>query len=200
MAQKYEEYQGPYDGFRWVDNVKWWAQTFTVGAEGHTITSLKLYCRRSVGGTPGTVTVSIRNTDGVGHPSGGDLTSGTANGNGWPETLAWREIAVTEYELNPNTKYAIVFRATSCCADWGRKHPGVYPNGNAEVSSNSGASWGTEDDDFMFEVWGNPLVEVIEGYRVEKMDFKADGFKAEGLDFQETKFMSIIDLVFSSFR
>ncbi|GAJ19661.1 unnamed protein product [marine sediment metagenome] len=50
-----------------------------IPATTHKITSVKLKLWKE--GSPGTVTISIRATDGRGHPTGGDLCSGTINGN-----------------------------------------------------------------------------------------------------------------------
>ena len=89
----------------------WEAQTFTVGAAAHTITSVKLKLYRV--GSPGTIIVSIKDTNGQGHPTGADLTSGTTNGNTLPtgSPYEWREITfTTEYVPSWNTKYAIVVR------------------------------------------------------------------------------------------
>ena len=139
----------------------WYAQTFTAESD-HSITSVRLKLGRN--GSPGTVTVSIRATDGTGHPSVPDLTSGTTDGDTLPtgSPWEWREIALTSYPLTSGTKYAIVVRAPDgdvsnylrCCAD----APGGYAGGNWEVSGNSGATWAVSQDiDLMFEVHG-PLV------------------------------------------
>lgn len=146
----------PYD-------VYWQAQTFTVGAEDHTITSVKCKWARS-DNDPQTVTVGIRAVDGSGHPTGADLTSGTTDGGTLPAypTFEWREVTLTEYTLSANTKYAIVVRAPdsgpSAWLVWRYDYAGSFANGNIELSSNSGSSWTTKSTwDFMFEVWGNAI-------------------------------------------
>ena len=139
----------------------WYAQTFTVGATSHTVTSVKLKLARK--GSPGIVTVSIRATSGL-LPTGADLTSGTINGNSlisWTSGSAWYEIALTSYALSANTKYAIVVRApngdSNNCLFWrtGGSSP-TYAGGNFVYSTNGGGSWGSSTSDQMFEVWGNP--------------------------------------------
>ena len=55
----------------------WNSQSFTPTI-AHIITSIKLLLYRI--GSPGTLTVSIRATDGSGHPTGADLVSGTTDG------------------------------------------------------------------------------------------------------------------------
>jgi len=77
----YEYYNTGDDSSTNVYNITWYAQTFTPSV-AHTITSVKLLLYRT--GSPGTVTVSIRATDGSGHPIGSDLCSGTTNGDTLP--------------------------------------------------------------------------------------------------------------------
>ena len=79
MVSKFENYTTGADGDMHFESTNWRAQTFTVGASGHTITSVKLWLYRA--GSPGTITVGIRAVDANGHPTGPDLTSGTTNGN-----------------------------------------------------------------------------------------------------------------------
>ena len=156
---RYEYYNTGDDGSDWIRDVYWDAQTFTVGADGHTVTSIKLLLYRE--GSPGTVTVSIRATDVDGHPTGADLTVGTIDGNTiGPTTAAWYEIALTEYMLSANTKYAIVVRLligdSLHTVAW--RHDGTsptYADGNNEYSSDSGDTWTSNTaKDRMFEVWG----------------------------------------------
>ena len=77
----YEYYNTGDDSGQSVYGSNWYAQTFTPSI-AHTITSVKLLLYRS--GSPGTVTVSIRATDGSGHPIGPDLCSGTTDGSTLP--------------------------------------------------------------------------------------------------------------------
>lgn len=142
----------------------WAAQTFTAESD-HTVTSVKL----KVYGFPsvGEVTVSIRNTDGAGHPTGSDLTSGTTDG----DTLTtntdgeWREISVTPYSLTSGTKYAIVVRAPDATGSgysglyWRFDTSPSYAGGRWERSLDSGneGTWTVPfDADLMFEVWSEP--------------------------------------------
>lgn len=161
----YENFTEPDDGKGSFYGTEWRAQSFTVGAVGHTITSVKLkLCRAD---SPGTITVSIRNTDGLGYPTGDDLTSGTTDGNTLPHCYVppaeWREISLTEITLNPTTKYAIVARAPSVAyanrIEWSISSAGGYDGGNSMTSSSSGVddTWSGYTTDGLFEVWGNPL-------------------------------------------
>jgi len=150
----------------------WLGQTFTVGSSSHTITSIKLKLFRI--GTPGTVTIGIRATDGNGHPTGGDLTSGTIDGDTLTTDDAgeWYEISLTEYTLPANTKYATVLRAPTADPDteavgWRCEWPGTYAGMNGEHSADSGVTWLSlldywgADGDFMFEVWGNAIAQAF---------------------------------------
>lgn len=157
-STKYEYYNTGDSGSEGVWGVHWKAQIFTVGATGHTVTSVKLKMFRI--GSPGTLTVSIRATT-DGKPSGNNLTSGTINGNTFTDSSQglWYEITLTEYTLSANTQYAIVVRALTGDVNnyvaW--RDDGGYANGDYCYSDDSGGSWTSSAfHDFMFEVWGNP--------------------------------------------
>jgi len=142
----------------------WISMTFTVVSAAHSITSVKMKGGRR--GTPGTLTLSIRNTDVDGKPTGGDLTSGAVSANGWnfvPNTYAWYEISVTEYILSLNTKYAIVVRCPAGTdnnneARWRFNGSNPYVDGGSVWSPDSGSTWNLASaNDCMFEVWGRVL-------------------------------------------
>ena len=164
MSTLYEYYNTGDDGAGNFYGATWWAQTFTPST-AHKITSVKLLLYRA--GSPGTITVSIRATDGSGHPTGGDLCSGTTNGNTLPtgSPYEWREITLgAGCDLSAGTKYAIVARATSGSSSnkvyWRSDSTSpTYAGGNFEYSTNSGSSWTTYTNyDCLFEDWGEPLV------------------------------------------
>ncbi len=127
----------------------WLGQTFTP-AVSHKITRVWLKLNRY--GSPGTVTVSIRATDG-GLPVGLDLCSGTTNGNGLTlgyTGVGWTGRTVTlggGHNLVAGTTYAIVCRAlngqpTINYANWAHDAAGgVYVGGEAVISGDSGVSW-----------------------------------------------------------
>jgi hypothetical protein len=136
----------------------WQAQTFSVGSTAHVVTSVKLKLFKA--GNPGTFTVSIRATDANGLPTGSDLTSGSVAGSGLPTSASWFGIAVTQYSLSANTKYAIVCRSSTGDASnyfaWrcDTSSPS-YTGGNRAYSTNNGSTWSNDmNQDFMFEVWG----------------------------------------------
>jgi hypothetical protein len=138
--------------------VNWLGTVFTTGSVKHSVTSVKLKLYRA--GSPGTLAVSIRATTGATPlPTGGDLTSGTTNANTLPtgSPYEWREIALTEYALLPNTTYAIAIRATSGDSAnyvaWRYKTLGT--TGSFRYSSDSGATWNVGNANHMFEIWGS---------------------------------------------
>jgi hypothetical protein len=139
----------------------WQGQTFTPRA-AHTVESVKLRMYRV--GSPGTVTVSIKATDVDGHPTGGDLASGTTDGDMLPVEYSgeWREVSLgAGAALDADAKYAIVVRALGGDQnDYVRcrwSGPGPYPRGAHEFSSDAGATWETDGGrDLMFEEWGSP--------------------------------------------
>lgn len=158
----YENYNTGDNGFAGIFSTVWGAQTFTAESD-HSVTSVKLKLYRH--GFPGTITVSITATDGSGHPTGSDLTSGTTDGNTLTTNFHnanWREITLTSYNLTSGTKYAIVVRAPggdgSNYVGWREDTVGAYADGNYERSSDSGNAWSTYiNPDLMFEVYGSPI-------------------------------------------
>ncbi len=156
--------------------VKWGAQTFTLGNTApdgdFTIAKVSMWMYRL--GTPGTVTFSIRATDGDGKPTGADLISGTTNGNTLTTDSAGelREITFTTITLKATTNYALVIRATS--GDINNRpffkgdNSGGYDGGNfIQDNDDSGASWDVlraEDIYFDFQGAGKfLLVETADG-------------------------------------
>ena len=163
-ATLYESYSTGYNIDVNVFRNVWRAQTFTPSVP-HKITSVKLYIART--GLPGTTTVSIRETDVDGHPTGADLCSGTTDGDTLPTSFPfeWREITLgAGFNLDADTKYAIVVRAPTGDSTnkvvWGADNSDpTYAGGNLEASYNDGGSWSSDTgDDFMFEEWGDAVV------------------------------------------
>ena len=108
----YEKYDSVTEqGFDSVYNTRTVAQTFTA-TSNHAITSVSLLLKR-LDSTTGEVKVAIRATSG-GAPSGGDLASGTTDGNTIPSgSSQWREIPLsTCIEVTKDTVYAIVLTNT----------------------------------------------------------------------------------------
>lgn len=159
----YENYSVPLpDLDTWIYGINWRAQTFTVELGNHTVSSIKIEAYRK--GNPGILLLSIKATDGSGHPTGADLTTGTIDADTFTTSLIgdWYEIDVDRYSLDNGTKYAMVFRALSGSESnevrWlGDYTSPTYAGGNLETSSDNGSSWNTYTEyDMMFEVWGYP--------------------------------------------
>jgi len=139
------------------------AQTFTPAAS-HTIGSVKLKLYRV--GSPGEVAIKIYATDVSGFPTGAVLCSGTING----DTLTtdadgeWYTIYLgSGTALTATTKYAIVVSAPSGSianyVNWREDATAPsYAGGNAEYSTDSGATWNDVlTADFMFEEYDIPV-------------------------------------------
>ena len=159
-ATLYENYNEGDVAGSCIHGTDWRGQTFTP-ATAHQITSVKLKLARV--GLPGTLTVSIRATDGEGKPTGGDLCSGTIDGDTLTTDGAgeWREITFSPgYELTASTKYAIVSRTLtgdgSNYVSWRADSTSpTYTDGSNTASVNSGSTWILfTTTDMMFEEWG----------------------------------------------
>ena len=141
----------------------WAYQQFTVGTMSHTITSISLYVKKL--GSPGTVTYSIKHAT-AGLPTGSDLYTSTFNGDTLATSYIMLPISLTsELSIEASQEYAIVIRAldgdSSNCIYWGIKSAGGIANAVYGTSSNGGSSYtsGTPAD-ALFEVWGNPSIEI----------------------------------------
>lgn len=165
MSVLYQNYNTDDNASAQANDTRWIAQTFTT-AKKHIITHIKLKLWRDPTLAPGTVTASIRATDGSGHPTGNDLASGTIDGDTLPTTDAtaeWTTITFTSpYTLEASTKYAIVLRCSGSGdypLNWRDDTTSpTYANGNYEYSSNSGSSWnGLTSADLMFEEYGTKI-------------------------------------------
>lgn len=141
---------------------QWIAMTFTPQTT-HNITSVILALGSD--GSTGTITVSIRATDGSGKPTGADIdgVTGTTNGNtlpvlGWP-TPAPEEREITfsaPISLTAGVKYAIVVRAQTTTTLWQTIVSDVYANGNHTSSGNVGGNWDADvTRDNWFKEYGN---------------------------------------------
>ncbi|GAJ24822.1 unnamed protein product, partial [marine sediment metagenome] len=147
MSTRFEYYIVGDENWCWTWDGEWLAQTFT-SPVAHRITSVKLKGFRR--GLPGTVTVSIRATDGDGHPTGDDLCVGTTNGNTLTTSIygEWREIFLgAGCDLAADTKYAIVPRiaggvegVTDLCLRLDITSP-TYAGGCWEDNHDYGVTW-----------------------------------------------------------
>jgi len=221
--RKYQYYDTGADGDRDAYSNNWEGQTFTPETD-HLLASVKLKLFRV--GSPGTVKVSIRATS-AGKPTGGDLCSGTIDG----DTLTtdtngeWYEITLGDgYEVAAETMYAIVIRAVngdasnkvSARADTSSP---TYTGGTHVDSSDSGSSWNMYSGvDILFEewgtgppsptavTWGNLLKSQISSEKIEEAitrmiqdhEDDPDAHIEEGESLQSHKASEIIDHVVAS--
>lgn len=168
MATLYEYYNTGDDGDWGIYSTMVLGQSFTP-SEAHKITSVKLLLYRL--GSPGTLTVRIKATDGEGKPTGDVLCSGSTSGNTLPteSPYEWREITLGDgYNLEADTQYAILLRAPDGSTDnrvkWRRDASDATYAGGLILYTVDEVTWYTyATQDCMFEDWGEPVVEIIEG-------------------------------------
>jgi len=141
----FENYDEGMDDFRQIGNNRFAAQTFTP-AIGHNINKVGM----RLGKTANTHTayISIKDTDGEGHPTGDDLTVCSFTMSELPTTMdpPFFEIVLeTEYPLLPGHKYAMVVRVPGSgeLILWVRMNTATaaYPGGCYEYSDDFGDSW-----------------------------------------------------------
>lgn len=160
-SQKYEHYDTGDDGYETIYGDQWRAQTFG-GFGSHVIGRVRLKLYRV--GSPGDLTVSIQEIDDNDHPTGGDLCSGTINGNILTTDTAgaWYEITLGYgFYLDTTKTYAIVARAlsgdASNCVRWRADITSpTYTSGNAVASTDGGSTWASQTDrDLLFEEYSH---------------------------------------------
>lgn len=138
-----------------VFGVNWYAQTF-VASESYPLIGIQLNVLRL--GTPGNITIAIRDTAVGGEPTGADLTSSTVSANTYETWTSgnWESVYWTaDYDLTKGTRYAIVVRVTAGDAvnyvGWRDFVTGAYTSGAAWSSGDSGATWAAvANTDFAF--------------------------------------------------
>lgn len=156
------------DGDDQIYAQKWSAQTFTTGSTPHTVKEIGLKLFNS--GDPGTVTVSIQKANGSEHPNNIDLFTETVDGNYISSEAGgtWYRVSLTtEYSLEASTQYAIVVRALEGDAtnyiEWRVDTGDGEANGAKELSTDGGIAWSTTaGSDYLFEIWGYPVLEAYE--------------------------------------
>jgi hypothetical protein len=152
-----ESYNTDDDGYSTFWTTMWRGQTFTT-LSSYSIKKVKLKLYRV--GSPGTVTVSIKETDVDGKPTGEDLASGTFDGSSLTDDTdgEWQEVIFdSAYSLESATKYAIVIRlngnGTNCLAWRKDTSSPTYDDGQYVYSNDSGSSWTLHAHDAMFEIY-----------------------------------------------
>lgn len=157
------------------------AQSFTtVGS--FDISSVDI--RANKNGSPGTIYVSIRASDGT-NPTGGDLVSGSFNGNDIAAGALYYNAAFsTPYTLSAATKYHIVVSAPDGDAGnnllWLLDTAGSFANGDASLYN--GAAWtnySAQDHDFKVYSTYNPTVAVTAAAGEHDITVTLDGVDLE---------------------
>lgn len=149
-----------------ITNSQWSAQIFTTNSTtAHTISSVRVPLKRT-GTTPGTVTLSIRETVGTA-PNGIDKATATYNGNNISTSYSWYEFTLNEtLNLKANTAYAIIVRAENGDAsnyiNWYADAGGDgVATSYASNSTTGGVTWGSAaPTDYLFEVYGDYCMSI----------------------------------------
>jgi len=169
VPTRYEYYITGEDSWAGFTGDHWQAQMFQ-SSIAHKITSVKLLLSRATTYTPGTVTVSIRDTVGLVPTTGPDLCSGTIDGASLVFGNAvgagdWYEITFgTGYDLLANTKYAIVVRCAGAgVLDWyADASSPTYTWRRAYDLTGAGTTWQSDQTwAFLFEEWETILIGYI---------------------------------------
>ncbi len=149
-------------------SLNWNCMTFTPSTDFIVYSMKAKLLRFDAGSTPGILTSWILPTTG-GVPTGSALVTGTlsaaiANAITTTSPGEWKEVVFTSrYLLRSGTVYGVALKSstddTSHPIYWRYDtNDGAYTNGRKYTSSDGGTIWtGSDpDDDFMFEIWGNP--------------------------------------------
>ena len=171
MATKYENYiTGDDANFAFYLSspaYNWNCMTFK-SSLNFMASSAKFKLLRYAGSVPGILTAWLLATSG-GVPTGSALATGTlsadvANAITTSSPGEWKEITfATPRLLLADTTYGLALKSstddTGAPIYWRYDtNDGAYTNGRKYITSDGGSTWtGTDpDDDFMFEIWGDP--------------------------------------------
>lgn len=140
------------------------AQTFTA-LSSYSIAAIKIGLSIAGGVDPGNVTISIRDTDGDGKPTGADKATLTFDGStltSVPDTTV-RPFDTT-YGLTVGTKYAILLKKTTPIGSGALRYfkkttVGGYAGGQWVLSTDEGVTWGSPSDfiDMAFSTYSESL-------------------------------------------
>lgn len=136
---------------------------FTTDNNSHTVDIIKLIIKKV--GSPGTITVSIKEADGAHKPTGNDLCSGTLSDNVVSTAYALEAFDVDDVTLEGNTEYNIVLRAeTGGASDyvvWRMDTGGGLAGALGYESTDGGITWAADGTaDYLFELWGIPTISL----------------------------------------
>lgn len=156
-----------------LGGAQWFSQTFTIGAVGddvaHVLKRIKIYTGKE--GSPGDMSVSIRETDDSGAPKDLEIASGTLTEPVSDDIDEYSiEILTGNGEflyLQQGTKYAFVFSAPAGTPSTDRYNlrgetifggDSLYAGGNQYTSNDSGDSWsGNLSSDIFFKEEGQAI-------------------------------------------
>jgi hypothetical protein len=157
-----------------IDSVNdWGGQSFTL-LQNQSFQTISLYLKRGIGDDVGTISLSIKNTDGSGHPTGGDLAIATLPSSSVAESWGWVQFTFPSVvNLTSSTKYALVLRASGANSSnilyWSFDGAGKYAGGCLEWSTDGGSSWTSNTS---YDCWFK-----IGPYTIPLVDFgDADAF------------------------
>lgn len=150
-------------------DVNWQAQTFTVGATAHNVTSIWLKMYRYL--YPETVTVSVKAVDGAHKPTAGDLWVDTLNASEFTADSSgvWYHFVAASINLVAATEYSIVVRALApigtAAVMWKQNNPGPSWAGYTDwYSTDSGVNWYTNPSyprQYDFQIWGDDILSPV---------------------------------------
>jgi len=157
MSTLYENLITGDDNVAYASSTRYDAQTFTVGAVGHTVTSVKLLIYRDVGYST-TSTVAIYGVDGSDLPDDANILATSdavaAAFIGTDPAGTWVEFTFSSPpKLIPNTKYAVVLIPTAENLQWRYDSDNGYANG--VFALRNAGTWGEYVGDGLFEIWGD---------------------------------------------
>ena len=129
--------------------------------QAHSVALIDLVLKRV--GDPGTVTIGIYRTDGAEIPTGTAIVSTTISQVNISLSYAKVTAVFTETTLEINTQYAIWVSAVAGDSSnyilWEQNN--TVPPASSSNTTDSGISWTTGGYDCLYQVWGNPSLEII---------------------------------------
>ena len=150
-----------------IYGVNWAGQQFTAGTVSHTVTSVLVKIKRV--GSPGTITLSLREANAIYHPTGTDLAYGTLDGDTISDGAGgtWYEFDISGISLEASELYALVMRAPDGGAadyvEWRWDSGGGLDDAIASLSEDAGITWTVDAGgaDYLFEIRGDSIIELI---------------------------------------
>jgi len=154
-----------------INETHWEGETFTTDNLCQiSYISLRIY-KYAYGDFSGKLILGIRNTDNDGKPIGPDLVNVTIDGENLSISERWEYFDFDNYQLLPNTRYAIVLYTTFSSPNpddiviWAKGDPGLYDLGK-HIRYDAGIWYIDDYHDMMFRIYRENLSEgTIYHYR-----------------------------------